>query len=203
MKLDDDYRDPYEDDELYEQHRANAQIKSAAIVISFFVILTIVIVLIASKAKNTVPANTQHTQNAYAEQQAVKESVDEVISGSTLTAQDLDFWDDYKDGTHPAIVTAPEVSSDSNSGNENGTTEMLGTISDNEADTVSENEADNDPATDGKHTLITHADGTTEWADINPYLASHGYDLSGLVYQKPFMLYYENNTKHSFVGVDI
>ncbi|MBR3306678.1 MAG: Lyzozyme M1 (1,4-beta-N-acetylmuramidase) [Lachnospiraceae bacterium] len=39
--------------------------------------------------------------------------------------------------------------------------------------------------------------------DINPYLARHGYDLSGLVYQKPFMQYYVNGTKKSFSGADI
>ncbi|MBP3297471.1 MAG: hypothetical protein J6M27_12905, partial [Lachnospiraceae bacterium] len=60
-----------------------------------------------------------------------------------------------------------------------------------------------DPATDGLHTLITYADGTEEWAEINPYLARNRYDMTVFVYQKPFMQYYENNTKKSFVGVDI
>lgn len=204
MRPEDDFDEYDEEDELYEHQRANSQIRSAVIVIFFFIVVTLIVVLIANKGMKRYGTDTSHAQNAYAEQQAVRESVDEVISGSTLTAQDLDFWDDYKDGTHPAI--AAPVQDQSGDPVEGGVSEdglTVTTVSDNGAETVSENEADQDPATDGLHTLITHADGTTEWADINPYLSGHGYDLSGLVYQKPFMFYYENNTKHSFVGVDI
>jgi len=200
MRLDDDFEESYDEEELYEQKRANSQIRSAVAVIFFFVVVTLVVVLVASKGMQ--PRNTPPVENAYARQQEVKEGADAVISGSTLTAQDLDFWDDYKDGSHPAIVPAePEPSAPTEP--EEGATVTISAVSDNSSDSVSENETANDPSTDGKHTLITHADGTTEWADINPYLAGHGYDLSGLVYQKPFMQYYENNTKHSFVGVDI
>ena len=109
-----------------------------------------------------------------------RSEVDELVGQSTLTADDLDFWDDYP-VEKPKEKEKPAVSSD--------------------AAPLPQTEAD--PATDGKHTLIKHKDGSEEWAEINPYLQKCPYEAAGFVYQTPFMRYYENNKKKSMNGVTL
>lgn len=99
------------------------------------------------------------------------------ISGSGLHPDDLDFWDKYP----------PEESEEPESG-----------------ESVSQEErSENDPATDGKHTLVQYADGREEWVLISPYLPKHEYDFTKLVCQSGLMKYYENGKQTSYVGVDV
>ena len=186
MRLDDDFEDDFTADEAerreqsYRREASSRAIRSSIVIIGLFVLITLGIVLIANREKYN---NRNHSaaRTALESEEAARsgESVDELISGSTLTASDLDFWDDYPedDGTEgsassdSAVPTATPVP--------------------------------DDPATDGKHTLITHADGSEEWVEINPYLERNLYENSGFVYQKPFMKYYENNSRKSYAGVDI
>ncbi len=98
------------------------------------------------------------------------------VTESTLTPDDLTFWDKYP----------PEESSEPSEETE-----------------ASEEAPPNDPATDGKHTLIQYADGTEEWVLISPYLPKHAYDFTKLVCQSDLMKYYEDGKQVSFVGADI
>lgn len=100
----------------------------------------------------------------------------ELLSGSTLSPDDLDFWDKY-----PEQTPEPEV----------------------ETSESEEEEPELDPSTDGRHTLIEYADGTSEWVLINPYLPKHEYDFTKLVYQSDLMKYYVDGKQTSFVGADI
>lgn len=94
---------------------------------------------------------------------------------STLTPDDLDFWDLYPEATQEEL---PEESS--------GSGEVV-----------------EDPATDGKHTLITTADGKEEWVLISPYLPKNEYDYTRLVCQSNLMKYYMDGKQVSYVGVDL
>lgn len=188
MRLDDDFEDDYDYDDYYdhEMTRRNSAVtlRYAVIIgsVSVLGILLIVLLLnsgngqgggaqVSSQYSGTLTAAEQeHLQNAQME-----DSVENLLSGSTLTADDLDIWDERPGNT--VSEDEPEVSS-----------------------SVVEK---NDPATDGLHTLIIHDNGTEEWVSINQYLARNNYDYSGLVYQRPLMKYYENNTRISYVGVDI
>lgn len=99
----------------------------------------------------------------------------EISSGSSLHPDNLDFWDKY-----------PEKESSS--------------------ETVQSSEPaqeENNPATDGKHTLVTYADGSEEWVLISPYLPKHEYDFTKMVCQSGRMKYYENGKQISYVGVDV
>jgi GH25 family lysozyme M1 (1,4-beta-N-acetylmuramidase) len=60
-----------------------------------------------------------------------------------------------------------------------------------------------DPSTDGKHTLVQYSDGREEWVRISPYLPKHEYDFTKLVCQSNLMKYFEDGRKTSYVGVDI
>ena len=185
MRLDDDFEDDYTADEAerreqsYRQEASSRAVRSSIVIIGLFVLITLGVVLIANKGKSPNRSGTA-ARTALESEEAARsgQSVDELISGSTLTASDLDFWDDY-----PAD-------------------DGEGSVSDGLATPTPTPEPE-DPATDGKHTLITHADGSEEWVEINPYLQKNIYENAGFVYQKPFMKYYENNSRKSYAGVDI
>lgn len=189
MKLEDDFEDEYDYDDYYEQELSRTSSKTTfryAVIIgsvSVLGILMIVLLLnsgngkrngaqVSSPSVGTMSeAELEHSQNV-----RMEDSVEELLSGSTLTAEDLDIWDERAENT----------------------------VSEDEMDVPSADIAkEDDPATDGLHTLIVHDNGEEEWVSINQYLARNDYDYSGLVYQRPLMKYYENNTRVSYVGVDI
>lgn len=108
------------------------------------------------------------------------EDVESVLDKSTgLTVADLDFYDMY-----------PKEESYDN----NETVEPL---------QESENKEENDYATDGKHTLLTYADGTSEWVAISPNLTKNSYDYTNLINSSGKMKYFEDNRCISAFGVDI
>lgn len=102
--------------------------------------------------------------------------IDELLTGSTLLPEDLDFWDKYppKEPEEPPAETPPPQEA-----------------------------VENDPATDGKHTLVQYSNGKEEWVLISPYLPKHEYDFTRLVCQSDLMKYYVDGKQTSYVGVDI
>ncbi len=58
-----------------------------------------------------------------------------------------------------------------------------------------------DITTDGNHTMVTYADGTTDWLTISPRITHNDYQDANFVYQTPIMKYYEDGTKISYMGV--
>ncbi len=185
MKLDDDFNDYDERTDEYIHHKSNGTLKNAALVASFFILVTLVIVMLVNQnniKKRKAAAAAREAREAAASSVTPTSSPLDVIEGhSKLTAQDLDFWDDYADGNHPAIIATP--------------------IPDR---TENEEEIDpDDPSKDGNHTFTKTGENDGEWVDINPYLKKNEYDFSNMVFKKPLMLYYENGAKKSYTGVDI
>lgn len=174
MKLQDDYDDDYDiDDDEYKAKNSSAMLM-AVCVISTIVLLVFLLVLYTNKKSDS---GSYNNKNAFAQSSNSTDiNDDNLISGSKLTADDLDFWDDYPrdDGSESSNVIIPD-----NPG-----------------------EGD-DPSSDGKHFKIVYEDETEEWVPINEYLDRNDYNYAGLVYKKPFMRYYENNHLASYVGVDI
>lgn len=188
MRLDDDFEDDYDYDDYYEhemtRRNSTTTFRYAVIIGSVSILGILLIVLLLNSGGGSrggtqgssqysdmlAAAEQEHSQNV-----RLEDSVEDLLSGSTLTADDLDIWD-----------RSPET-----------------TVSENEQEEVSPPADKDDPATDGLHTLIVHDNGEEEWVSINQYLARNDYDYSGLVYQRPLMKYYENNTRVSYVGVDI
>lgn len=67
-----------------------------------------------------------------------------------------------------------------------------------EKDTIPEEETEEFQKS---HTLITYADGKTEWFSINKYITKNNYDLSCIEYKAPFQQYLEQNKVESFSGI--
>lgn len=188
MRLDDDFEDDYDYDDYYDQEmtrRSSAATFRYAVIIGSVSVLGILLIVLLLNSGNGqrggAQVSSQYSETLTAAEQEhlqntmLENSVEDLLSGSTLTADDLDIWEE-----HP-----------------------VNTVSEDEPEVSSSIVEKNDPATDGLHTLIVHDNGTEEWVSINQYLARNNYDYSGLVYQRPLMKYYENNTRVSYAGVDI
>ena len=157
---------------------------SAIVAVTLFVGVILAAVLLINNQR-PARAQTNKQKSVFAEETEGEGSsvdtgellrTDEILTGSTLSPDDLDFWDLYPEET----AQAPEP----------------------EKESVEET-VENDPASDGKHTLIKYADGEEEWLLISPYLPKHEYDFTKLVYQSNLMKYYEEGNLVSFVGADI
>ncbi len=131
---------------------------------------------------NTEPKRKNNVQNdSDKNQQIVQDRDDSSYTSSGLVADDLDFWNMYPEN---------EGVNDDESEDDKQTVEQ-------------EEEKENDPATDGKHTKITYADGTEEWVLISQHLPKNTYDFTKLVSQSGVMKYYEEGNQTSYFGLDI
>lgn len=144
------------------------------IAVTAFVAVVLVLVLLLNDDKR--PGARQSSEDSRDSSSPVITSEPlEIGSGSGLHPDSLDFWDKYPE--KESSIPEPEQSSDQ--------------------------EVKNDPATDGRHTLVTCADGSEEWVLISPYLPKHEYDFTKMVCQSGLMKYYENGKQVSYVGVDV
>ncbi len=121
-----------------------------------------------------------------------------------LRAEDLDFWDMYP-------VEEEENGEESSSSPSSAITEkpIQSTFAERaekerqEQEQKEQQEAQNDPATDGKHTLVTNPDGTDEWVLISPYLPKSNLDFTKMEEKAGLKRYMENGKKISYIGADI
>ncbi len=121
--------------------------------------------------------------------------IERLYRENKLTASDLDFWDMYPKND-PELISAEKADEEKDSKEES---------SKKEGNKYSdyEEEQEQDPANDGKHTLLTYADGSEEWVLINPYLEKNTYDFSKLTMKSDKMAYYQDGKKNSYLGADI
>lgn len=175
MKLQDDF----------EEHSGlTPTVVSAIVAVTLFVaaILAVVLVMNRQDTKKSTQTTAQSQTTAQPAEQANPSSgiiypdTSELVTGSTLKPSDFDFWDMYPPSPSPTATPTP--------------TETPAVV-------------ENDPSTDGKHTLIEYADGREEWVLISPYLPKHQYDFTKLVCQSNLMKYFEDGKQVSYVGVDI
>lgn len=171
MRLPDDYDD---------RSGLTPTVISAIVAVTLFVAAILVVVLVMNNdhrgSGNSNVAQSQSAQPTPTSPVNQYPDVDEIISGSKLTPDDLDFWDMYPPSPSPSVTPEPEASP-----------------------AVEEN----DPATDGKHTLIRYSNGKEEWVLISPYLPKHEYDFTKLVCQSDLMKYFEDGKQTSYVGIDV
>ncbi len=109
-----------------------------------------------------------------------------------LRAEDLDFWDMYP------VEEKPET--------QTGKQDVEAPKEDEEEESHVEKKEEvvqEDPSTDGKHTLVKTSDGKEEWVLISPYLTKNTYDFKNLSENANLRKYTENGKKISYVGVDI
>ena len=116
-----------------------------------------------------------------------------------LRAEDLSFWDMYpvdeNGNTNETKVSQKEETKDTSDSNKE---QDVPKEESEQKEVVQE-----DPSTDGKHTLIKKSDGTEEWALISPYLTKNTYDFTNMSETANLRRYTDNGKKISYVGADI
>ncbi len=167
----------------YEEHSGLTPTVVTAIVgVTLFVAAILVLVLMLNRQERNTDSSSAAGSAITLKEETTNQGTeypgtDELLTGSTLTPDDFDFWDKYPKQTEESVAVPQEEKK--------------------------EETVENDPATDGKHTLVQIADGKEEWVLISPYLPKHEYDFTKLVCQSDLMKYYEDNKLVSYVGTDI
>lgn len=156
-----------------------AKTTTVATLISAVIIVVILGVVLLVNRKRIVRENGAASVSTGAASDYVEVIDNSSYQSTGLNVSDLDFYDMYKDR---------EVSAESDD------------LAEEEATT---SEVEYTEATDGKHTLVTDYDGTSEWVVISPYLAKHNYDFSNLLSNNGKMKYFEDSRVVSSFGVDI
>lgn len=153
----------------------------ATFVSAVIIVIVLLVVLLVNRNKivNNKGAASVSTDVASDYVETVSSSS---YQSSGLNVSDLDFYDMYKD--KEASIEDDEVA-------------------DNVYDNTNTPETQYTEATDGKHTLVTDYDGTSEWVVISPYLSKHNYDFSNLLSSNGKMKYFEDSRMVSSFGVDI
>lgn len=167
-----------EDDE--ERQGMTPVIVSAIVSVTLFVGAILAAVLVMNSGGSSL--GNKGSQSAvstpiqtYAPSKGQYPDTSELVSGSTLSPNDFDFWDKYPEATP---LPTPEPAEEKKA-------------------------EEKDPSEDGKHTLVKGADGKEEWVLISPYLPKHEYDFTKLVCQSELMKYYADGKLVSYVGADI
>lgn len=169
-------------EEYDERSGLTPTVLSAIVAVTLFVGVILAVVLVMNG--DSKPSGNKKPQASVSvivqnEPQSGKQYPDtsELVTGSTLSPSDFDFWDKYPEAT-PEPTPTPKVEE-------------------------TKKPVESDPSKDGKHTLVKNRDGKEEWVLISPYLPKHTYDFTKLVCQSNLMKYYEDGKKVSFVGTDI
>ena len=210
----------YMADEYEQEQGSNMTLIYMALVMSTVILVVVGLMFLVNKP--TRGSKVNHAQQIAAakevsQTQAVVDSVNALVSGSTLTSNQLDIWnlpdtgrkddaivDNGKNGTVTNQTTGKTVIEGSKSQDSENTAEALTQGKTEVYDmTKKESMQDSDEMDDGKHTLVTYQDGSTEWVEINDKLAANSYDTAKFVYQNPQMKYYVNGKQASWFGVDI
>ncbi len=170
--------------------------------VSAFVLIVLFAVFRGNDNKRGGSEYLQQVQEQKEEEAKQEElaAIEEEEAAPKLRAEDLDFWDMYpeEEETKPETDAADAAESVAT---RNPYTEKA--EREKEEERQKEEEAQNDPATDGKHTLITNRDGSEEWVLISPYLTKNTFDFTKMEDKAGLKRYMENGRKTSYVGVDI
>lgn len=171
--------------------------------VSAFILIMLLVVTGSNKKpkhNNNYAQNMQQNQQEAEEAQAKEAAEEKMEPERKLRAQDLDFWDMY-----PVDEQEDNSGSVSNPSSGKQADASKSGETDKERDKEKERQAllQEEPSTDGKHTLVKYADGSEEWVLISPYLKKNIYDFSNLSESSNLKKYTENGKKISRSGVNI
>ena len=169
--------------------------------VSAFVLILLLVLVQSNSKKNSGSEYIKEMQQKREEIAAAKaeaEQPEETVS--KLRAEDLDFWDMY-----PVEEETGEAAMGNMGSSDEPAKSSLAEKAekDREEQQQKAQEEIDDPATDGKHTLVTMPDGEDEWVLISPYLPKNTYDFTKMEEKAGLKHYMENGKEISYVGVDI
>lgn len=182
MRLTDDFED--------KNDKSGLPILYTAVAVTGFIVLVFCVVL-AVNQKNTKSQGSGLSADAMVQQEEPADLTEEYPVGeSTLTSDQLDFWNMYKDDTPVSDNSA-----------------AMSDLYEKNAQKLLEEEnrkaQEEDLSEGGTKTMVVRPDGTQQWIMINSYLEKNTYKEEGFVYEEPVLKYFENGDKASWLGVDI
>lgn len=196
-----------------EQRPMGFSVIYTVIGVSAFVLIMLLVVMQSNNKGSGASEYVQQSmqQQQQQEQAEAEKALTETTEEQTekkLRAEDLDFWDMYpvegeEKETNSSSVSTQKNSSSSKTEDKEKISSNTSESAKSDSDTQKEETVQNDPSTDGKHTLVKSADGTEEWVLINPYLTKNTYDFSNLSETANIRKYTENGKKISYIGADI
>ncbi len=138
-----------------------------------------VLILLLSVMKNNKKTENRndYAQNPVQQEETVQP--EEAEPERKLRAEDLSFWDMYPvDGNENEKADKKQDSQKEEQKEERKDASDSNKEQDSPKEESEQKEVvQEDPSTDGKHTLIKNSDGTEEWVLISPYLTKNTYDL--------------------------
>ncbi|MCR5720651.1 MAG: hypothetical protein K6F84_08795 [Lachnospiraceae bacterium] len=142
------------------------------------VMLFVFLIVSGVLKSNSLKESKEARKTPVPTKQVVIKDDPEIETGSSLTPEDLDFWDKYPEEkeSEPTNAITPLPTA----------TPFL-----------------NDPTIDGNHTLVINRDGSEEWVVISRYLLKNDYEDTNLVCQSGIMKYFEDGKQVSFTGIDV
>jgi len=171
--------------------RSGLRMPTVILVASAAIFVVLAIVLLANGiGKNNKKKPYTNTNTEVVEESATEEEKD------TRTASDLNFWDMYSD---PEKVS--QISSNDDTRRKEELEEREALMNGPVEEEPEEEEIG--PENDGKHTLVTHADGSSEWVAINSSLKLNTYEDTAFEKANGIVGYYINGKKTTKTGVDI
>ena len=159
-----------------------------------------VLILLLSVMKNNKKTENrnEYVQNPVQQEEAAQPE-EEAEPERKLRAEDLSFWGMYpvdeNENTNETQVSQKEEQKDTSDSNKENDSQK--------EESEQQEVVQEDPSTDGKHTLIKKSDGTEEWVLISPYLTKNTYDFTNMSETANLRKYTDNGKKISYVGVDI
>ncbi len=155
--------------------------------ITFLILLMLFVAYINQRPKTV---SEQKNQNGSQNYDLSISKNDEGNIEDKLTADDLDFWNMYKQDEKQVIA------------NGNRTSLYKDRAKQIMQETLSENKAKEDDLSEGKtKTEVIYPDGKKEWILIDKKLKKNNYDYKDLVAQGPLLKYYVNGEQVSKYGV--
>ena len=186
-----------DDDEEYSG--LSVRMPTVMLIASLAIFGVLAIVVLANNNKRPA-SNASQTPTQATQATAVEEPMEQADS---LRADDLNFWGMYAD-TDVAEIYEEENSNASRKDELEQREEEMRRAEEEAAEAAAkEAETKADPATDGKHTLVTHIDGTNEWIAINSSIKLNTYEDTQFQSQNGIIGYYTNGRRSTKTGADI
>lgn len=159
----------------FEDQNGGLPLIYMAIGVSVFVLLVLVLVVTMNQSKKPSPEFTAAMQEKNKEK--TSESLENTQeTGSSLVAEDLDFWGMYPVETEEEVVEEEEPV---------------------------EEKIEEDPSKDGKHIEVVNREGVSQWIEIKPKWKKNTYDFTNLVRKNDLLHYYANGKQISYLGIDL
>ncbi len=181
MRLTDDFEDKNE--------KSGLPLLYTAVAVTGFIVLVFCVVLVVNQ-KNTKSRGNSPSAETLVQKEEADLPEKYPVGESTLTSDQLDFWNMYKDE-----VPVSDNSAAMSDLYEKNAQKLL--------EEEKKKEQEEDLSEGGTKTMVVRPDGTQQWIMINSYLDKNTYKEEGFVYEEPVLKYFENGDKASWLGVDI